>query len=391
VPAALLVIGCLALWWQRRRCGAIGLAVAVFIIGVLPVLGMVPFLFQAYSTVADRYTYFALLGVALGVGWLGQEWARSSMSLLVVTVVVGGLLGWRSSQQVQIWRDTSTLFTHALQVNLRSAVAHNNLGLTRAHQQRLPEAISHYRQALQLKATMPEAHYNLADALAALGEADTAIVHYTAALRFKPAWAEAHNNLGTALARQGKLGDAMAHYTQALQLKPDWALPYNNLGDVLVQQGRVTEAIVVLAKAAQLKPILPEAPYNLAGILWQQGHRHEAIMAYREALRRRPHWPQAANNLAWLLVTQDAPAAQDISAAVLLAEQACHATDYQNPVTLRTLAAAYHAAGQGPAAVRIAQQALSRAHAIDDPGLVAKIQAQIQEYQTAWQSQAWPF
>lgn len=238
---------------------------------------------------------------------------------------------------------------------------------------------------------MPEAHYNLGDAFAAQGEDDTAIVHYTSALRFKPTWAEAHNNLGTALARQGKLDAAIAHYTQALQIKPDWALPYNNLGDAMVKQGRVTEAITVLAKAVQLKPMLPEAPYNLAGILWQQGHRNEAIIAYREALRRRPHWPQAANNLAWLLVTQDAPAAQDIYAAVLLAEQACHATDYRNPITLRTLAAAYHAAGQELAAVRVAQQALSRANAADDPALVAKIQAQLQEYQTAWQPQVSPF
>jgi Flp pilus assembly protein TadD len=391
IPGGILVISSLALWLQRRRFRVIGLAGAVFVVGVLPVLGMVPFLFQAYSTVADRYTYFAMLGVALGVGWLGQEWTHTRMSLLVVAVVVGGLLGWRSSQQVQIWRDTSTLFTHALQVNPRSAVSHNNLGLTLAHQQRLPEAIMHYKQALQLKATMPEAYYNLGDAFAAQGDSDSAIAHYTSALRLKPTWAEAHNNLGTALARQGKLDDAIAHYTQALQLKPEWALPYNNLGDAMVKQGRITEAIAVLMKAAQLKPVLPEAPYNLAGILWQQGHRNEAIMAYREALRRRPHWPQAANNLAWLLVTQDDPAAQDISEAVLLAEQACHATDHRNPITLRTLAAAYHAAGQGPAAVRIAQQAMSHASAAGDLGLVAKIQAQLQEYQAAWQPQTLPF
>lgn len=383
LPAVLLVIGCLVAWWQRRRYREIGIVTAVFALGVLPVLGLVPFLFQAYSTVADRYTYFAMLGIALGAGWFGQEWGQRRRGLLVGAVVIVALLGWRSSQQIQVWRHTATLFTHALQVNPRSAVAHNNLGLALAQQGNVPQAIAHYTQALQLKATMPEAHYNLADALAAKGELNAASAHYTTALRLKPSWAEAHNNLGTALAKQGKADEAIAHYTEALRLKPDWALPYNNLGDAMVKQGRIAEALAMFTKAAQLTPSLPEAPYNLGGILWQQGHRNDAMVAYREALRRRPQWPQAANNLAWLLITQATPAAHDIAEAVVLAEQACERTGFHNPITLRTLAAAYHAAGQSQAATRIAQQALSHIHAINDPGLAALMQEQLYAYQTA--------
>ena len=382
-PAVLLGIGCFVVWWHRRRYRGIGIAAAVFTLSVLPVLGLVPFLFQAYSTVADRYTYFAMLGIALGVGWCGQEWGQRRPGLLVGAVIIVGLLGWRSSQQLQIWRHTTTLFTHALQINSRSAVAHNNLGLTLAQQGNVPQAIAHYTAALQLKATMPEAHYNLADALAAQGELNAAIGHYTKALSLKPSWAEAHNNLGTTLAKQGKADEAIAHYTAALRLRPDWALPYNNLGDAMVKQGRMTEAMATFTKAAQLMPLLPEAPYNLAGILWQQGYRSDAMVAYREALRRRPQWPQAANNLAWLLITQAAPAAHDITEAVALAEQACAGTDFRHPLTLRTLAAAYQAAGQSQAAARVVQQALSHINSVNDPGLIAFIQAQLQDYQTA--------
>jgi tetratricopeptide (TPR) repeat protein len=390
MSAGLVVVGSLGLWWTRHQWGRGGTAVAVFIVGVLPVLGLIPFLFQAHSTVADRYTYVAMLGVALGVGWLGQQGGRFCTSLVVVTMVVGGFFGWCSGQQVQVWRDTQTLFTHALQVNPRSAVAHNNLGLALANQQRLPEAITHYKQALQFRATMPEAYYNLGDALAARGELDRAVAHYTMALRLKPGWPEAYNNLATALSRQGKLDEAIAHYTEALRLKPDWALPYNNLGEAMVKQGRATEAIGALAKAAHLQPILPEAPYNLAGVLWQQGYRSEAMVAYREALRRRPHWPQAANHLASLLMTQEPLTEQDLAEAITLAEFACQATDFRHPAPLRTLAAAYHAAGRGPEAVRLAQTALRHVNAVHDPGLFAKIQAQIEEYQAVWQPQTLP-
>jgi tetratricopeptide (TPR) repeat protein len=132
----------------------------------------------------------------------------------------------------------------------------------------------------------------------------------------------------------------------------------------------------------QLTPLLPEAPYNLGGILWKQGQYAEAIAAYREALRRRPHWPQAATHLSWLLVTQEAPRTQDIAEARALAEAACQASAFRHPLPLRALAAAYYAAGQPAAALLTARQALTIAQKAREPGLVAEITAQVQQYES---------
>ena len=100
-----------------------------------------------------------------------------------------------------------------------------------------------------------------------------------------------------------------------------------------------------------------------------QGRFAEAIVAYREALRRRPHWPQAATHLAWVLATQPTPSAQDVTEAVVLATQACQASGFRHALPLRTLAVAYHVAGQENAAVKLALQALTVAHATNDPKL----------------------
>src|SRR5205823_4067631 len=40
-------------------------AALIFVIALLPTLGLKPFVFQWLSTVADRYAYLALLGVAI--------------------------------------------------------------------------------------------------------------------------------------------------------------------------------------------------------------------------------------------------------------------------------------------------------------------------------------
>ena len=371
-------LGCV-MWWKRQPWSAAGVATGVFVVAILPVSGLVPFVFQAHSTVADRYVYLAMLGPALGLAWV-LRWLGSRRTIWALGLVVLLLLGWRSTGQVQVWRDEITLFTHALQINPRSALAYNNLGWTLAQQGQLDTAIAYYTQALRLKPAMREAHYNLGDALATKGKLEEAISHYTFVLQLKPTWAEVHNNLGAALLRQGQLDKALEHYTQARRLKSGWALPTNNLGEAMVRQGKLDEAIAWFSQAIQEKPSIPEAPYNLGGALSLQGRFTEAIAAYREALRRRPYWPQAATHLAWVLATQPTPSAQDMTDAVALATQACKASGFQHALPLRTLAVAYHIAGHEQAAVHLASQALTVAHATNNSRLIAQLTEELHSY-----------
>lgn len=95
----------------------------VFLAGVGPVLGLTPFVFQFYSTVADRYAYLSLLGVALAASW---AMTRVPTRVAVVAgVVVLFAFGMRSIIQVHTWRDSQSLMTHTLSINPRSFMAHN--------------------------------------------------------------------------------------------------------------------------------------------------------------------------------------------------------------------------------------------------------------------------
>ena len=46
---------------SRKRFPWLSQALLISVAALLPVLGLIPFTFQEYSTVADRYTYVALL------------------------------------------------------------------------------------------------------------------------------------------------------------------------------------------------------------------------------------------------------------------------------------------------------------------------------------------
>ena len=54
-------------------------------------------------------------------------------------------------QQTRHWRDSETLWTHALACTSQNAVAHNNLGIALAGRGQVDEAIAHYRKALEIK------------------------------------------------------------------------------------------------------------------------------------------------------------------------------------------------------------------------------------------------
>ena len=126
------------LWSQRTRVPWLVAAAGVFVASFLPNLGLVPFAFQAFSTVADRYMYLAMLGPAFALAWglaqLRQRW------LVVGCVVVLGVLAVRSAWQTSYWHDTVALFEHELAVHPGSSIAHNNLGMVLAAQNRLTEA-----------------------------------------------------------------------------------------------------------------------------------------------------------------------------------------------------------------------------------------------------------
>ena len=245
----------------RHRVQGLPAAWLAYVITLLPVLGI----FQNGPHVAaDRYTYLACLGFALlaGAGLLiaSRRLPVLSAGLALVLLVGLGSLTW---SQAQVWHDSEKLWSHAIGIDPKSPVAHNDWGDALARQGKMAEAIEHFQTALRLKPDYAEAHVNTGIALDQQGKRAEAIEHYQAALRLKPDSAEAHGNMGDALARQGKLAEAIEHYRQALQIKPNYAAVHNNIGVALAKQGKVAEAIAHYQQALQIRPDYAKAGANL--------------------------------------------------------------------------------------------------------------------------------
>jgi tetratricopeptide (TPR) repeat protein len=376
---------------------------------LLPVIGLVQIGRQA---IADRYTYIPLTGLFIMIAWglpdLLSKWKYRKATLATATIIVLLTSMICTRLQVAHWRNSTTLFEHALKVTDGNYLAHCSLADAFHQQGNTDKAIAHNYQALQIWPDCLTAHVNLAAVLLETGKLDEAIKHSTQALRIKPELPAAHQNLGNALLQKGLLNEAIKQYHQVLQLRPDDPDACNQIGIALTQQEKLDQAATYFTKALKVKPNFPNARRNLGHVQAMQGNLDqaitnlkiavqldpnsatthsilaltlidanrtgEAVTHLRESLRIKPDWDITLNNLAWLLATNDNTSFYNPKEAVQLAEHACKLTNYQNPSFLDTLAVAYAAAGKFAEAIDTAQKALLLAQSDEQKLLSEKIQ-----------------
>jgi Tfp pilus assembly protein PilF len=240
---------------------------------LVPVIGLVQVL--GGHGMADRYTYVPLTGLFLMAVWgVADLAARWRLALLPATVGLVVLAACAVATWVQIgyWYDSTTLWTHALEVDPNNYLGNNNLGTVLLNQGKVDEAMRHYEACLRVVPGYALAHYNMGCALAEKGRTQEAIWHCRQAIAINPHYPDAHNNLGALLLRQGDADGAMREFQAALaDNAPNPAMVHNNLGLALMQKGRLPEAAAEFEEALRINPAYTDARNNLTAALRRQG------------------------------------------------------------------------------------------------------------------------
>ncbi len=229
--ALLLAFTWLAIRQVRRRPW---LAVGWFwYLGFLaPVLGLVQ---VGVQSMADRYTYLPLIGIALagsyGIAELGAAFRLRAPLAAAACLILVALAGvsWRTAG---FWKDEETLFGHAVDVTRDNGPALAHLGAARSAAGRLGEADALLRRSIGIFPGYAFAHNALGNVQSLQGREEDAIASYRAALRLYPGWPDAHNNLGASLAATGRYAEAALHFRAALAARHDMAEAADNLRKV---------------------------------------------------------------------------------------------------------------------------------------------------------------
>jgi tetratricopeptide (TPR) repeat protein len=226
IPLVLAV----ALWTMRRRWTWIRAGVLLFVAALLPVLGLVPFNYQFFSTVADHYVYLAMLGPALIFAWaLTRIDARHSGAAACVAGVALLLLGVLSFAQLRFWRDPKALLHRTLAITPDSALALNSLAQIYAQDKNIPEAERLFHAATQSNPGFAPPYVNLLRIYLFQRRADDFIRAFNAFRPVNEALPEDQRSnyppdlifrLGQAAASEGKFDDAVRFFQEAARLVP---------------------------------------------------------------------------------------------------------------------------------------------------------------------------
>ena len=296
VPA-LILVALVSIWRLRSAATA---SMAVFVAGVLPVLGFVPFEFQTFSTVSDRYLYLSMLGPAIFTAFVLRRQGPGLAHLAAIGVL--GALAFQSAQQVMVWRDTETLLSHTLEVNPHSGLAHSNLGEVLMNSGEVEQAVVHFREAAAQNPNSAQTRSNLGSALGQTGHLEESVEHLSEAVRLDPEYARARMNLASAYAGLGRNPEAIEQLLEVTRLEPGFAPAFYTLGLLLQAQNSLEAASNAFASAVRLDGSLVDARVRRGGILARQGRLFEAAESFRAAVSIEPENGEAHGFLGMALV-----------------------------------------------------------------------------------------
>lgn len=192
-----------------------------------------------------------------------------------------------------------------------------------------------WRHTLAVTPDSDVAHAGLGGILFVRGRIDESIDHYESALRLRDGNVAAHFGLGRALAAKQKTDAAIFHFQKALSIQPDYIGASNDLGVLFASKGEIKEAVA----------------------------------AWEQSLSFDPENADAANNIAWVRATAADGDLRDGRKALKLAQIALRAGG-ENPVVLRTLAAAQAENGEFAEAIATCQQGEELARRSGDSAMV---------------------
>ena len=267
---------------------------------LVPVIGVVQVGRQA---MADRYAYTPLLGILVIVVWSVADrspgMARRAEVLGAVSALALIFFSALAARQTAYWQNSFSLFEHALQVTPANFIAENNLGQAYIEVGRPDLAYEHFLRSTQEKPHFGLAHYNLGVVLAGQNRNEDAGKEFQMAIQYgqeKLDVAQAYHNLGVVLLAEQQWSNALAMFSEAIRLMPNKESSYLARGFTEFHLADYRAAASDFAAGASLAPD-PNALFWLGRSREKLGDLAGATEAYRKALALQPDLAKAKERL----------------------------------------------------------------------------------------------
>ncbi|HET6227668.1 MAG TPA: tetratricopeptide repeat protein [Bacteroidia bacterium] len=168
--------------YKRHTFPDLFAGILIIITCLLPVLGLIPFEYQKFSVVADRYMYMAFIGIAFLVPPIVKR-MENNVSLKGGVVIVFVVLSILTIKQTAVWKDELTLWNHTLTHFRNNPKIYYNRGVQYSIKRDFEKAIADYTRALETDSTDTNILFNRANAYENLNDFEAAFHDYNVSLR----------------------------------------------------------------------------------------------------------------------------------------------------------------------------------------------------------------
>jgi len=194
----------------------------------IPVIGLVQLCMLA---MADRYSYLPSTGIGIMLAWGVPAFIKSGYMrrkiLFPVGVIFIAMLSLLTWKQCGYWRNSITLFSHALLVTKDNYLMQGDLASALFAEGKIEEAIEHYSKSISLAPYYEVIYYDRGIAYYSLGEKQRALEDFREAVRIKPDYAAAYYNMGIVYRDLGRYQNAIENYSEVIRISPGYAYAYN--------------------------------------------------------------------------------------------------------------------------------------------------------------------
>lgn len=277
--SAMAIFSIVALYFIfRQRLNK--MATLAFVIMLLPILKALLVINLSPTPQSDRYLYYSVFGLGLGVSVLIASASRrfgtkaTAAVATALTVLFAGVFSAESTERARFWESDLSLWRKTTEVLPENYFARHFFGVSYLRSGSTSEGLAELERAVALNSSRPHPdNIMLLRSLKALG-----LVH----------------------SRTGRVLEARSDYERALAIDPEDFEVNSSLGAIYFNSGeyhaaarRFEAARLGAATRVQFK----EAVAALAESYRLTGSRERAIAAYQDALEVYPNDPDIAEGL----------------------------------------------------------------------------------------------
>jgi tetratricopeptide (TPR) repeat protein len=286
IAASLLLLSSIT-WFAFRKAREFPFLIVgwMWYLGTLvPVIGLVQ---VGPQSMADRYVYLPLIGIFIVIAWGMESLLATRISFrkgfLISSSVILLIYCFVAHSQIGIWRNSVTLFEHALFVEAVNPIARYNIGAHYLEKGDCKEAVPHFLAAIEMKKDFAYAFYGLGVCSARTNDAEEALQYFTKAITIDPQSTRPRIDRGFLLMQRGHNDEAMADFSAVLRMDPVNESAHGTMGIMFIQQGRATDAEVHLSEVIRVNPRSAEAHNNMGIVRSMQGRTDDAVVCFEKA------------------------------------------------------------------------------------------------------------